>query len=541
MRNEIVMEGNPLLPLPEGMQIEQMQASENEVRVVVIATHPTSCCPLCRQPSCSIHSRYQRTVRDVPCGGRRIQLLLTVRKFFCRNRLCERKIFTERLPDLVNSWARMTIRLSEQLTSIGLATCGKGGTRLAARLGMQSTRSTILRRIMALPDPSYPSVVQLGIDDFAFRRRLWFGTILVDLERHRVVDLLPDRRAETAARWMRERPDIAAVSRDRGGEYASAASQAVPWAVQVADKFHLAKNLTEATQLLLARCQAEVLAASQAGEVGQSEPHEPIREWRPLEPAQVEKARLARRSGRLARYQEMEKLQQMGKKPKEIAKLLGLSQRTIEKWVAAGTFPEAKRRRKKPSCFDAFAPIVLKRWNEGERSGAKLFQELKEQGFRGSERTVYRYLETLKHSEIQAAPHSHRLPQYSANTAVWLFVRDLDSLDEVEREDVAALREASGVLDQAYRLVQDFLLMLRKREGHRLERWLARVAKSNLPELQQFAHGIERDKAAVQAGLTWEINNAQAEGQITKLKLLKRTMYGRASFPLLRQRVLHAI
>ncbi len=135
---------------------------------------------------------------------------------------------------------------------------------------------------------------------------------------------------------------------------------------------------------------------------------------------------------------------------------------------------------------------------------------------------MYRYLETLKQTQVPASPPCHRLPQYSANTAVWLFVHDLDSLDEIEREDVRALREASGVLDQAYRLVQDFLRMLRKREGHRLERWLARVANSNLPELQQFARGVQRDKAAVQAGLTWEINNGQAEGQITKLKLLKR-------------------
>jgi transposase len=172
---------------------------------------------------------------------------------------------------------------------------------------------------MALQAPSYPSAVQLGIDDFAFRRGFCFGTILVDLERHRVIDLLPDRQAETAAQWMREHPDISAVSRDRGGEYAKAASQAVPWATQSADRFHLAKNLTEATQLLFARCQAEVLAASQQGE---REHSEPMRELRPLEPAQVKKARLTRREGRLARYQEVEKLYKLGMKPKEIAQRL---------------------------------------------------------------------------------------------------------------------------------------------------------------------------------------------------------------------------
>jgi transposase len=236
----------------------------------------------------------------------------------------------------------------------------------------------------------------------------------------------------------------------------------------------------------------------------------------------VKNARLARREGRLARYQEVEKLHQQGFKPKEIAQRLGLSDRTVQKWVAASTFPEVKQRRRKASSFDAFTPFLLKRWQEGEQKGAKLVRELREQGYQGSERTVYRYLEALNQTESEVSPPFHRLPQYSANTAVWLFIRTLDSLDEIEREDLAAFREASKVLDKAYRLVQDFLLMLRKREGHRLECWLAQVAKSDLPELQQFARGVERDKAAVQAGLTWEINNGQVEGQVTKLKLIKR-------------------
>ncbi len=138
-----MMEGAALLSLPEGMLIDQIQLTETGLVITVIATHPASCCPLCTEVSSCLHSHYQRTLSDVPCGGRRVLLYLTVRRFYCHNSLCERKVFTERMPQFVKPWARMTIRLCEALQSIGLATCGKGGARLCARLGMQTSRNTI--------------------------------------------------------------------------------------------------------------------------------------------------------------------------------------------------------------------------------------------------------------------------------------------------------------------------------------------------------------------------------------------------------------
>src|SRR5229473_120808 len=252
---EVVMEATSLFALPEGMVVDQIQITENGLLIEVIATSPTSCCPLCSEPSSSVHCHYRRVLRDVPCAGRRVQLVLTVRKFSCRNAYCARKVFAERFPTFVEPWARTTIRFCQQITSIGLSTCGKGGAKLAARLGIQTSRQTILRRIMDLPDVLTGSVLFLGIDDFSFRRGYCFGTILVNLESRRVVDLLPDREAETSAAWMRQQPDIFVVSRDRGGEYAKAATLGAPQAVQCADRFHVVKNLTEATQLLLARCQ----------------------------------------------------------------------------------------------------------------------------------------------------------------------------------------------------------------------------------------------------------------------------------------------
>lgn len=255
----------------------------------------------------------------------------------------------------------------------------------------------------------------------------------------------------------------------------------------------------------------------------------------------MEKVRLTRRAGRKARYEQVLEGRSQGLTAKEIARKLNMSERTVRTWLAAGTFPETKKRRKKPSSFDTFAPYVLKRWQEGERNGLVLWREIQQQGYTGSERTVSRPIETLKQESVLASLNPNRLHTFTASTAIWLFVRDPKSLDEIEQEDLATFCQASLTLKRTSELVQDFMQMVHKREGHRLDAWLERIASSDLTELQSFAAGVEKDKAAVKAGLTWPINNAQVEGQVTKLKLLKRTMYGKAGFPLLRKRVLHAV
>src|SRR5437588_5681694 len=523
------MKAAALLALPEGMEIDQIQITETGLIVSVISTLPQSCCPLCSQPSSHTHSYYHRTLKDAPCVGRQLQLSLTVRKFLCQNSGCSRKVFTERIPDLVEPWARMTTRLKEQITSIGLATSGKGGVRLGNRLGIETSRNTTLRRIMAIPDDARASVVYLGIDDFAFRRGYQFGTILVDLESHRPIAVLPDRRAETAAAWMRDNPEIHVVSRDRASAYAKAAAEAVPQAIEVADRFHVCKNLTEATQLLLTRCQAEIAATSQIEEPVQNESGKPvvsIEEWRPKEPAHVKEVRLTRRAGREARYKQVVESHEQGFTAKEIACQLNLSERTVQRWLASGTFPEAKKRRKKASSFDEFAPYVLKRWQEGEHNGLILWREIVAQGYTGSDRTVYRHIETLKQASVQASLHPDRLRTFTASTALWLFVRDKKSLDEVEQEDLATFCQASPTLKQTYDLVQDFMQMVRKREGYRLDAWLERIAASDLTELQSFAAGVEKDKAAVKAGLTWSINNAQVIRKKSSHRICTFTLTG---------------
>jgi transposase len=401
---------------------------------------------------------------------------------------------------------------------------------------------TIVRRVMALPTKPAESVACLGIDDFSFRRGRTFGTVLVDLDTHQAIDLLPDRQAETATTWMQTHPEITHVSRDRGSEYASAASAGAPQAIQVADRFHVCKNLSEAVQQLLARVLSEMKEALQeAGAEAQEDTPLPVEEWRPAPGAHVKQIISTRRAERETRYQQVENFHKQGLTSKEIACRLGISERTVRHWLHRGGAPDVRPRRKRQSDFDSYAPYVLKRWEEGERNGTHLWQEIAAQGYPGSQRMVYRFLKTLKTHEIASSAGVHRLPHSSSTAAISLFMRRPDKLEDIEQEHLAAFRRAAPSLDTTYQLVQDFLVMMRQREGERLDTWLTQVHESQLPELESFAHGVERDKAAVQAGLTLPINNGQVEGQVTRIKLIKRMMYGKAGFALLRQRVLHRI
>jgi transposase len=538
------METSQFFPLGEGLELTQMEHHEDQLVLHVTAISPSAVCPLCGLPATRLHSRYRRAVKDLPCAGQHVKLILYVRKFFCETTNCVRKVFAERLPQLVAPWAQMTTRLSEALQTIGLATCGKLGARLAVHLGITTSWMTIVRRIMALPTPQTEHVECLGLDDFAFRRGRTFGTVVVDLDAHQIIDLLPDRQADTAATWMAAHPEITHVSRDRGAEYASAASTGAPQAVQVADRFHVCQNLSDAVQKLLARVLSELKEMSQEAD-GKSHTQEEssavVEEWRPTPGVQVERTIAIRRAEREASYQQAVRLREHGCSNEEIARQFRVNARTVRRWFKRGVAPDTRPRRKRQSDFDPYAAYVLKRWQDGERNGTRLFEEIAAQGYPGSQRMVYRFLKTLKKTEVKLATGTHQVIHYTSSAAVCLFMRPSDKLDEGEQMDLAVLRQVHLDLETAYRLTQDFLQMLHKREGERLETWLARVHQSGIPELQSFAHGVKQDKVAVQAGLTLPINNGQVEGHVTRVKLIKRMMYGKAGFALLRQRVLHRI
>ena len=328
------MEVSLLLSLPQG----GIELQGDLLAIAVVSERPSSCCPLCAQASSQVHSQYQRTLRDVPCAGRKVVLHLCVRKFFCRNPDCARKIFTERLPTFVEPRAQVTTRLFEAVQAIGLATGRELGTRLADRIGFHTSPATILGRIMALAPCSSLPVSCLGIDDWSFRRGRKFGTILVDLTSHAIIDPLPDRNAETAAAWMRKHPEIEVVSRDRGEEYAAAARLGAPQARQVSDRFHLAQNLTDMVEEILARCRAEIRQASRLRDTSSSEakPEGEQKERAPALPdwppdSRAGSAHLAHHAERSDRYQQLLELRKAGLTLKEIARRLGMGERTVRR------------------------------------------------------------------------------------------------------------------------------------------------------------------------------------------------------------------
>lgn len=531
------MVSSPFLQLPPGLEITTTEMVADCVRVEVVSTKGHSRCPLCNCSSVRIHSRYRRVVADTPCAGFGIQLVLRIRKFFCETASCPRKIFTERFPAFVEPWARMTTRLSQIIQAIGLATCGEVGARLAWWLGLHTSPSTVLRRIMLVPLESVRRVVQVGIDDFAFRRGKAYGTILIDLQTHQVIDLLPDRKVETTKTWLQAHPEIKLVSRDRGGDYAAAASQGAPQAVQTADRFHLCKNLTEAVEKALARCRAEIRKSQKA----KKKPAEvPLPEESLPALSTVDgKPYSAHQTERYDRYQQVVALREQGAKVKEIAQRVGLGVRTIQRWLKDGTYVETNYHHRHRSRFDTYESYVRKRWDEGCHNIQQIWREIRVQGYPHSDRALRAHLEAVRGKKPADLPEAGVLDHFSAKKAVWLFVRPWKDLSEQEQEELLAMRQTSATAETIYQLVQEFFCLVRSRQGTQLNSWLSKVEASAIPELQHFAHGLERDKAAVLAGLTLPWSNGPTEGHVNRLKLIKRMMYGRAEFPLLRQRVLH--
>ena len=345
-------------------------------------------CPVCTRPAQRVHSRYQRTLADLPWAEFSVILQLRVRKFFCLNGDCKRRIFTERLPAVVAPWARRTQRLAKRLTNIGLAVGGAAGARLSQRFGIGVCHNTLLALVRRASQPLLTSPKVVGVDDFAFRKRHTYSTVLIDLETSRPIALLADREAQTLAQWLSEHPGIEVITRDRSGAYADGARQGAPNAIQVADRFHLLQNIAKTLESVFG-AHGEALEAINAinrqAAVTLEDGSEAVPIAPPPTPTKAQRRAEQRRAERHACFERVWDLHRHGWSGYAIARHLGIGKSTVFRYLRNETFIERKQRSDLGrSVLDPYKAYFRARWNSGCHDAMRLFHEIKAQCYAGS-------------------------------------------------------------------------------------------------------------------------------------------------------------
>jgi len=560
------MEESPFLPLPEGMLIDQVEQTATSLTVTVISTRTDAVCPDCGHASEYVHCQYQRTVHDVPSGGRQVVLRLCVRKFFCRDQSCQRKVFAERIPDLVQPWGRCSHRLLESLKAIGLSASAEVSERLAPRLAMPVKASTLLRYLRTIPDPPRTNVISLGIDDFALKRGDKYGTILINAETGKPLDLLPDRTTEAVSPWLASHPEIQVVSRDRANGFAEAVSQVLPHATQVADRYHLIQNLRDHLQQFLDR-KRTCLPFVEDTPVGAKEGSPGGKGTSPSDRPQAdpgadlsnlisaERKKMISRNKRLSCYEEVMALHREGQSQRAIARQLHLSRNTVQRYISSSGFPERAQgtglRPKGTSKLDPYLPYLRDQWDAGIHNAAHLFNLVKARGYKGCESMLRMRLSEwraeLPKQRWRGNPPKPRLFQQarqrrlSSRAASFLMILPPEKLTAKQKLQLEHMYQASSDLFIVYHLSQDFVTLLKERQAETLNVWLKCAKACRVAELARFANGIYRDYAAVYAACSRPESNGITEGHVNRLKFLKRQMFGRARLDLLRIKVLHAV
>ena len=580
-----------LLPSPNGLELNdyEMDLEHQHLALSVSSTQTMAPCPLCGSVAHRVHSRYQRTLADLPCLHFSLSLLVQVCKFFCPNSECRRRIFTERIPEVAAPWARKTLRQVQQLQEIGLALGGAAGSRLGKCLGYFSCGSTLLNHLECLPLPEFEVPKVLGVDDFAFRKGRQYGTILVNLETHKPIALLPDRKADTLADWIREHPGIEVFSRDRSKTYKSAIDKAAPDAIQVADRFHLVQNLSDVLEIALGSYRAELKAATQAQHpqpsaelkaTTQAQCPQPNAEPDCAEtvaaipqPTATEAAQEVTRQKHQLRVQQQREIKALLEQEwptVAIAEKVGVSVRTVRRYGTRPDFPDTPPRRVTfgRSLLDPYKQEVVSRWNSGITNSNEMMVVLKQKGYKGSQRTLQRYMRGLRKAQGISSPRGRvpksipkaqgmtssrgqvpksipkvvdpQSPPFTPRQAAYLIVHREENQEAEDKELLGHLVKQHPDLTTLVDLAHTFLELLRRRQADAFDSWLMEALTCPIKPLKKFAASLMDDYAEVKASMMMEVSNGPVEGLNNKLKMLKRQMYGRAGLELLTKRFIMA-
>jgi transposase len=503
-----------------------------------------------RQPESRQHSSYERRPLDLPWRGRVVRLRVNSRRWFCDEPTCRREIFAERFTGALAAHARRTDCATQLLLTIALQSGGEAGARLAQRVGLPTSPDTLLRLLHSMEDVPQPTPRVLGVDDVALRRgRRRYGTLLVNLETHRPIDLLDERTAEVLAAWLRDHPGVEVIVRDRADAYAEGARQGAPGAIQVADRFHLVANASGALDEVLRSRKRHVEY------VVVDEPEPPptvVPVVPPRPPSRAKQRELEARTRRTARWQVVRERHAAGESIRRIALDLAMSRGTVRRLLKTPD-PPRNRPPERPRPGGLTSPSLLPfrgyleaRWQDGCSNIAQLKRELDAQGYCGSYSLLMQALLPWRGSRPPPDPVTGRRPRRRAAPRTkrfnvrWLCLRPPQQLDEHEREALRHTLAADERVARGYDLLQRFRRLVARHSVRELDGWLEDSAASGLPPFVSLVRGIRTDRDAVNAGLTLPWSTGPVEGHVTRVKLIKRSGYGRQSTPLLRRRVVSA-
>jgi transposase len=547
-----------LLRAPLGSRLARTDFDGVTLTLGIETTNPNASCTLCGQESFWVHSRYTRCLAEEPAFGYPVRLRMTVRRFLCPEPECPRRIFAEPLHGFAAKQARTTTRLARTHLAIGSALGGEAGARLAEEIGVPTSPDTLLRRVKqaGARSPGDPKFV--GIDDWAWCKGQRYGTIVVDLETNEVIDLLPDRDAATVGAWLAAHPGVELVSRDRASAYSQAATQSAPQAQQVADRWHLLKNVREAIERLLERHlpvitdalkptdpDPERIDASPGGEPEAATTIEPTPSESPSPPVPVSprhEAAQAKRQRRVERFERVHELRRQGMPIRQIARELAMTRKAVRRYLNREQCPDWRPGRATHSGMDAHREWIDGRIAEGRINASELHGELASRGVRLSYATVRRYLTKRLGRAGQTRPRVNAakpkpIPPPSAKHLSFDWIRRPEKRTAEAQGRLDKIRAASPELTMALDLADEFTALIRQQSTGTLADWLSRAEVSACPEVRHFAEGIRRDESAVNAAVTMRWSNGPVEGHVNRLKTIKRQMYGRAGFALLKARV----
>jgi transposase len=536
-----------LLPGSNILRLEdcKIDTDSHQLTLSVSSTQISAQCPVCSTLTGRIHSRYERKLADIPCVSFSLTLVMQVCKFFCDNSACTRRIFTERLPQVAAPWARKTIRLVERLQAIGLALGGAAGARLSARIGLMVSGSTLLNHLKKLSLPQFQVPKILGVDDFAWCKGQQYGTILVDLERHQPIALLADRKAETLAKWLTQHPGVEVLSTDRSTAYKSGMAQGAPAALQVADRFHLVQNLTETLEKVFSSYGTQLKAIEQKQRQALATTQTVVMSAKPTATAKAQVRIQTAHQHRVEQQQQIQELHQQQWSQIAIAQTVGVSVRTVRRFLTLPRLPETPPRRQSfgRSVLDPYKQLLLQWWNGGIRQPKLLVSLLQQQGYNGSERTVTRYISQLRSSQGLPVKQGHsaqssvkvidlQSPPLTARQASYLIVKRQENRQSEDTKLLEQIVAEHPDLAVAVKLAHEFLQLLPQQKADGFEKWLMQAMQSSLKPFEQFGRGLLEDYVAVKASMMSSVSNGAVEGLNNRLKMLKRQMYGRAGLEL---------